>query len=110
MLFRSPVSREVVEQTAYLARLSFREDEAAQLQTDLGKILGFVAQLGEVDTSGVEPTVHAVPATNHLRPDEPQPSLDRPDVVRSSPDREAAAEGFFAVPAVLGDQESGGEG
>jgi len=49
------LSREDVLHLADLARLQMTENEIASAQNDLTSILGFVDQLKDVDTDGVEP-------------------------------------------------------
>jgi aspartyl-tRNA(Asn)/glutamyl-tRNA(Gln) amidotransferase subunit C len=104
------VDRTTVAETAYLARLSFdSEAEVEQLRADMQQMLGYVAALGEVDTEGVAVTIHAISEPNVFREDEPRPSLPRAQVLGLSPDADAAKEGFFGVPAVLGEGEAEGE-
>lgn len=45
------------------------DDEISALQADLGNILGYIAQLGELDTSGVEPTYQVTDLENIMRDD-----------------------------------------
>jgi aspartyl-tRNA(Asn)/glutamyl-tRNA(Gln) amidotransferase subunit C len=49
------ISRADVEHIARLARIELTESEQKKFQQELSSILEFVAKLGEVDTSGVEP-------------------------------------------------------
>jgi aspartyl-tRNA(Asn)/glutamyl-tRNA(Gln) amidotransferase subunit C len=50
------ISRDDVLHLAQLSSLELAEDEIDGLTTDIGNILGYVEQLGQLDTSGVEPT------------------------------------------------------
>jgi aspartyl/glutamyl-tRNA(Asn/Gln) amidotransferase C subunit len=49
------VTVEVVERVAELANLELTQEESVAMVRDLNSILGYVAQLGELDTSRVEP-------------------------------------------------------
>lgn len=91
------ISRQEVEYVARLARLYFEEDELVRLPEELGKIIEYVHQLSELDLSGLEPTSHAVPIRNVLRPDEPVPGLSQAEAVANGPDVE---EGQFVVPRI----------
>lgn len=91
------ISRQEVEHVARLARLHFDEDELARLQPELGQIIEYVQQLAGLDLSGLEPTSHAVPLKNVLRPDEPVAGLSQEDAVGSGPDVER---GQFVVPRI----------
>ena len=91
------ISRQEVDHVARLARLRFDEDELARLQPELGQIIDYVRQLAELDLSGLEPTSHAVPLKNVLRPDEPVPGLSQADAVGNGP---AVERGQFVVPRI----------
>lgn len=65
------VNPDVTRKIAKLARLAISEQEVEQYTKELGKILDFVAQLNEVNTSGVEPIVHGIPLDAHFREDKP---------------------------------------
>ena len=92
------ISREEVEHVARLARLRFAEDELARLQPELGQIIDYVRQLAELDLSGLEPTSHAVPLKNVLRPDVVlfEEMLPR-DAYRACDDAVNACDLFMAV-------------
>ncbi|MEQ1826956.1 MAG: Asp-tRNA(Asn)/Glu-tRNA(Gln) amidotransferase subunit GatC [Pirellula sp.] len=88
-----------VKRVANLARLSLAPDEVIELTEKLGKIVGLVEQLGQVDTEGVEPMVHAFDLHNVLAEDILGPSLSRIEALKNAP---AADSECFRVPAVLG--------
>jgi aspartyl-tRNA(Asn)/glutamyl-tRNA(Gln) amidotransferase subunit C len=96
------VTVEVVERVAELANLELTQIESAQMVHDLNSILGYVAQLGELDTSRVEPLaqvtelIHA--GRGSLREDALVPSLDRATVLSQAPETDGA---FFKVPKVI---------
>ena len=89
-----------VRQVAKLARLNINDDEVVEMTRQLGAILGFVAQLDELDTSDVEPLAHCLPIRNVLREDEIRASLSNEDALANAPQRDGE---FFAIPKVLGD-------
>ena len=78
-----------VKYVAHLARLALTPEEEKQIGAQLGNILGYIEKLREVDVSGVEPTAHAVPMVNVMRPDETRPSLSHEDALRNAPDRKS---------------------
>ncbi|MEM6364412.1 MAG: Asp-tRNA(Asn)/Glu-tRNA(Gln) amidotransferase subunit GatC [Planctomycetota bacterium] len=88
-----------IEKLARLARLNLTEDEKAAFAPQIADILGFVEQLGELDTTDVEPMTTALDVNNRFRTDEPQPSLS-PDVATAMAAEHD--EGHFLVPPVLG--------
>jgi len=51
-----------------------------------------------VDTTGVEPTSHAVPQFNVMRDDEPRPCFPPEEMLANAPDRSGD---FFRVPRII---------
>lgn len=98
------IRREEVEHIAGLARLRLSEAEAEVMTRDLESILGYVAQLGELDTRDVEPTAQAIPMETPYREDRPEASLETEVALGNAPAREGAA---FAVPKVLESEDAG---
>lgn len=64
------LSREDVLKLARLSRLKLSDDEVTEFQTEITEILGYVEQLSEVDTKGLEPTSQVTGLTNVMREDE----------------------------------------
>ena len=87
-----------VKYVAHLARISLTPAEEQKIGAQLGNILGYIEKLNQLDVSGVEPTAHAVPLSNVVRPDEIRPSLPPEDVMRNAP---AHANGLFLVPKIV---------
>lgn len=87
-----------VAKVAILARLRIAPDELPRFTDQLNAIVGFVAQLGELDTSNVEPLAHGVEVRNVFRDDVRGPSLPREAALANAPKRNAES---FLVPAVL---------
>ena len=50
------ISRDDVLHLAQLSSLALADDEIDGMVTDIGNILGYVEQLNQLDTSGIEPT------------------------------------------------------
>ena len=97
------VNKANVAKIASLARIAMRDDELERMVPELNQILGWVEQLGEVDTSNVEPMTAVIPNKLRLRDDvvdaDPLTSGGRrDDVLANAP---AAEHGFFAVPKVI---------
>ncbi|MCY2935061.1 MAG: Asp-tRNA(Asn)/Glu-tRNA(Gln) amidotransferase subunit GatC [Planctomycetota bacterium] len=87
-----------VAKVALLARLRLNDQERQRYAEQLSLILEFIAQLGELDTEGVEPLAHGVDRTNVFREDKAYPALDREKALANAPKR--SMQGFL-VPAVL---------
>ncbi|WP_457600281.1 Asp-tRNA(Asn)/Glu-tRNA(Gln) amidotransferase subunit GatC [Hydrogenivirga sp.] len=91
------VDRNWVEKIALLARLKLTEEEVETFSRQLGDILSFVEQLGELDTSEVEPYIQNVEETP-MREDKPGESLSQEEALKNAPERE---NGFFVVPRIV---------
>ncbi len=96
------ITPEQVRHVAMLARLALSEAELSRLTPQLASIVRYIAKLGELDVSGVEPMAHAVPVTNVLREDIVEPSLPLDKVLQNAPDTDGP---FFKVPKVIGGDE-----
>jgi aspartyl-tRNA(Asn)/glutamyl-tRNA(Gln) amidotransferase subunit C len=87
-----------VKYVAHLARLHLTPDEEKKFGAQLGNILGYIEKLKELDVANVEPTAHATPMVNVLRPDKVRLSLPHDDALRNAP---AKSNGLFIVPKIV---------
>lgn len=93
------ISREDVQHLAQLSNMTLSDDEVANLQTDITNILGYINQLGELDTSGVEPTYLVSDLENVWRDDEIiDDGISRAALLNLAPD---TADHQVKVPKVL---------
>ena len=100
------VSLEEVRHVADLANLELTAEELPRMARDLDAVLGYIAQLNELDTATlpamaqVSEALGQTPVANgeRLRPDEERPSLDRGPVMAEAPETDGR---FFKVPKVI---------
>nr|WP_294850212.1 Asp-tRNA(Asn)/Glu-tRNA(Gln) amidotransferase subunit GatC [uncultured Sphingomonas sp.] len=97
------VSEKEVRHVAKLARLALSDAEIDKMVPELNNILGWVEQLGEVNTDGVEPLTAVIANETRLRDDvvDADPLTGggiRDQILKNAPD---AQHGFFAVPKVI---------
>ena len=97
------IDRATVAKIASLARIQMSDEELDRMEPELNGILKWVEQLGEVDTSAVEPMTAVIPNTLRLRADvvdaDPKTGGNRrDDVLANAP---VAEHGFFGVPKVI---------
>src|SRR3569623_3600180 len=92
------VSPEQVRHIAKLARIAMSDEELDRLLPELNNILGWVEQLGEVDTDGVEPLATVIDQKLRLRDDVVNDGNIRDAILANAPE---AQHGFFAVPEVI---------
>jgi aspartyl-tRNA(Asn)/glutamyl-tRNA(Gln) amidotransferase subunit C len=93
-----PVSTEQVRHIARLARIAMSDEEIERLAPELNNILGWVEQLAEVNTDGVEPLTAVIDQKLRLRDDIVNDGNIRDAVLANAPE---AQHGFFAVPKVI---------
>ncbi len=87
-----------IEKVARLARLELSEEERETFGNQMEQILTYMEQLNRLDTTGVEPTSHAIPVYNVFREDEVKPSIAQEEVLAIAPDEE---DGHFKVPRII---------
>ncbi len=92
------VDQMTVRHVAKLARIAMSDAEIDALVPELNNILGWVDQLAEVDTEGVEPLTAVIDLKLRLRDDVVNDGDVRDKVLANAPD---AQHGFFAVPKVI---------
>ena len=74
-----------IKYVADLARLELSAEQAEKLQSDLARVVEYIAELGEVDVNGVEPTAHAALLTNVWREDQKHESFPREAMLANAP-------------------------
>lgn len=92
------VNESQVRHVAKLARLALSDAEIDKMVPELNNILGWVEQLAEVNTDGVEPLTAVIDLKLRLRDDVVTDGDMRDAVLANAPD---AQHGFFAVPKVI---------
>lgn len=95
---RVSLDKEQVQHIALLARLNLTDDEFAESVKKLSKIVDFVDQLSQADTSNVLPMAHPFDAAQRLRPDAITEIVERDRYQQNTAD---VADGLYLVPKVL---------
>ena len=92
------VTFEQVRHIATLSRIAMSDKELERLVPELNNILGWVEQLGEVNTDGVEPLATVIDQKLRLRDDIVNDGNIRDEVLANAPEPQ---HGFFGVPKVI---------
>jgi aspartyl-tRNA(Asn)/glutamyl-tRNA(Gln) amidotransferase subunit C len=97
------LDKATVARIAALARIKVTEDEQTRLAGELSQLLTWIEQLGEVDTSGVEPMASVAHQKLPMREDKVTDGEIRDKLLANTPSNNAVAtaRGFFAVPKVV---------
>ena len=92
------ISTSDIQHLAGLSSLALADDEVDGLRQDLENIIGYIEQLGELDTSGVEPTYQVTGLENVWREDEVQSGISRDELLELAPEKQ---KNQVKVPQVL---------
>ncbi|MDR3751835.1 MAG: Asp-tRNA(Asn)/Glu-tRNA(Gln) amidotransferase subunit GatC [Terracidiphilus sp.] len=97
------VTVEDVKRVAELAHLELAPEETPPMLHDLNAVLEYVAELNELDTSGVLPLaqvseLETAATASVVRADQTLLSLDRAAVMQQAPETDGV---FFKVPKVI---------
>jgi len=92
------LDKATVAHIAALARIRLSEAELDPLVNELSRILTWMEQLNEVDTSGVAPMASVTAARLTMREDEVTDGGRREEILSNAP---RTARGFFVVPKVI---------
>lgn len=95
------LTSEEVRKVAFLSRLKLSAEEIGDLTSKLANVLEYVETLNEVDTTDVEPLVHAVELSNVFRKDVIVESLPRAAALQNAPKSDGV---YFLVPQILEDK------
>ena len=87
-----------VKDIAFLARMRVADDQLEALAGELSAIIGWVEQLAEVDTEGVEPMTSVVEMTLPRRDDVVTDGRRRDAVLANAPE---GKDDFYTVPKVV---------
>ncbi|MBU0516433.1 MAG: Asp-tRNA(Asn)/Glu-tRNA(Gln) amidotransferase subunit GatC [Proteobacteria bacterium] len=92
------ITRAEVEHVARLARLELDEATVERMTGQLNDILSHMDKLGELDTTGVPPTTHAMELTNVWREDAVKESATVEEALENAPESDGRS---FIVPKVV---------
>jgi len=87
-----------INHLAKLARITLTESEKERFASQLGDVLSHIAELTEVDVTGIEPTAHASPVYNIWSEDVAQPGLSTAEALQNAP---AQKDNMIVVPKVV---------
>lgn len=89
------ISDETIEYVGILAKLELDDAQKEQAKKDLAEMLDYIDQLGELDTTGVQPMSHVHPLCNRFREDVVTNGDDREEILANAPEQQ---DGMFVVP------------
>jgi aspartyl-tRNA(Asn)/glutamyl-tRNA(Gln) amidotransferase subunit C len=87
-----------VKKIAHLARLNLSDADTTLYTEQLSKIIDFVEQMNQTDTSQAEPVAHSLDLTQRLRVDQVTETNQRAAFQAIAPQVEA---GLYLVPQVI---------
>jgi len=84
-----------IEYVGILAKLELSGEEREAAKKDMGRMLDYIDQLNELDTSGVEPMSHVLPMRNVFREDVVTNGDGSADALANAPERK---DNMYVVP------------
>ena len=96
------ITKEEIKKISSLAKINISDNELDNYSEQLSKILEYMSQLNEVDTSEIEEFSNKLFNNKQsLRDDKITPSLDRDTILNLSPDSDGV---YFKVPKVINEE------
>jgi aspartyl-tRNA(Asn)/glutamyl-tRNA(Gln) amidotransferase subunit C len=92
------IDASTVKNIAHLSRLELSEKEETEMVESLSKILNWMEQLSELDTTNIAPLTHMSEEVNVMREDVARNELSRERALLNAPKRN---EEYFKVPKVI---------
>tara|TARA_E500000331_G_scaffold222968_1_gene213543 strand:- start:24 stop:311 length:288 start_codon:yes stop_codon:yes gene_type:complete len=92
------LDQETVRRIAALARIKVPEGNLSALAGELNNIIGWIEQLSEVDTDGIEPMTSVVETVAPQREDVVTEGATPEKVLQNAPQADAS---FYTVPKVV---------
>lgn len=79
------IDKKTIDNVAHLARLEFQEEQRAEMEQDITRMLSFVEKLNELNTEGIEPLIYMNEDTNILRADEVGHMVSQAEALKNAP-------------------------
>lgn len=92
------IDKQTIDKVANLARIEIKDKDVDTLIADMNKILTFMEQLNELDTTGVEPLIYMNESENVWREDVVKQEISVEDGIKNSANHN---ERFFLVPKII---------
>lgn len=92
------ISDETMEYAGILAKLELSLEEKEAARKDMERMLDYIDQLNELDTSQTEPLSHVFPVNNVFREDVVTNGDEREKILKNAPEQK---DGAFKVPKTV---------
>lgn len=88
----------LLDHIAHLSKLSFEGPQKEAIRQDMQRMIAFVDQLSQVDTTGLEPLIFMSEELNRLRNDTVEQPISHEEALRNAPKKDSD---YFRIPKVL---------
>ncbi len=92
------ISSETMDYVGILAKLELSLEEKEAARKDMERMLDYIDQLNELDTSQAEPLSHVFPVNNVFREDVVTNGDEREKILKNAPEQK---DGAFKVPKTV---------
>jgi aspartyl-tRNA(Asn)/glutamyl-tRNA(Gln) amidotransferase subunit C len=92
------ITQQNLEKLAQLSRLSIEHQDKEKLLNDLNRILDWMQELQEIDTTDILPLTHLTSEINQFREDEVRNMLDIEKALQNAPKKDNS---YIRVPKII---------
>jgi aspartyl-tRNA(Asn)/glutamyl-tRNA(Gln) amidotransferase subunit C len=92
------ISVKTIQHLAHLSRLQISEEQVAQYQADMQRMVAFIEKLQALDTNEVAPLRMMTISNNAFRADQVTQSLTASEALKNAPSHD---QHYFKVPTVI---------
>ena len=92
------ISVKTIQHLAHLSRLQISEEQVAQYQSDMQRMVAFIEKLQALDTNDIAPLRMMANSNGALRADEISQSLPASEALKNAPTHDQQ---YFKVPTVI---------
>ncbi|MCX7729159.1 MAG: Asp-tRNA(Asn)/Glu-tRNA(Gln) amidotransferase subunit GatC [Bacteroidia bacterium] len=94
----SKINEQLIDELSHLVRLELNTNEKIKIMKDLNRILDYIEQLNELNTSDIEPLIYLSPNQNVLREDIVNETMKKEDALNNAPKKDSD---YIRVPKMI---------
>lgn len=89
------IDNDTIEYVGILAKLELSDEQKEKARSDMEKMLDYIDEMNELDTSNIEPMTHVLDIDNVFREDKVTSGDEHDDMLKNAPE---VKDGAYKVP------------
>ena len=89
------IDNDTIEYVGILAKLELSDEQKEKARSDMEKMLDYIDEMNELDTSNIEPMTHVLDTDNVFREDKVTNGDEHDDMLKNAPE---VKDGAYKVP------------